>query len=75
MTIVQEIKARNIERMWADVEGLMNALSPAMEKNAKRRREVEIRKAREARRKRIRDRRKARVNAALHNAGVPLRVV
>ena len=68
MTTVQEIKTRNTEREWADIEALVRAISPTLEKNAKKRRDEEVRKAREARRK-------ANINAALHNAGIPLRLV
>lgn len=75
MTTVQEIKTRNTEREWADIEALVRAISPTLEKNAKKRRDEEVRKAREARRKRIRNRRKSNINAALHNAGIPLRLV
>lgn len=75
MTTVQEIKTRNTEREWADIEALVRAISPTLEKNAKNRRDEEVRKAREARRKRIRNRRKANINAALYNAGIPLRLV
>ena len=59
----------------AGIEALVRAISPTLEKNAKNRRDEEVRKAREARRKRIRNRRKANINAALHNAGIPLRLV
>ena len=58
---VQEIKTRNAEREWADIEALVRAISPTLEKNAKNRRDEEVRKAREARRKRIRNRRKGLV--------------
>ena len=82
MTTVQEIKNRNTEREWADIEALVRAISPTLEKNAERRRDEEVRKAREARRKAREARRKARearrkanINAALHNAGIPLRLV
>lgn len=75
MTTVQEIKARAEARKWADIEGIMRVMQPTLEKNAKNRRDEEVRKAREARRKRIRNRRKANINAALHNAGIPLRLV
>ena len=75
MNEVMKIKARNTEREWADIEALVRAISPTLEKNAKNRRDEEVLKAREARRKRIRNRRKANINAALHNAGIPLRLV
>lgn len=41
---VQEIKARNTEREWADIEALVRAISPTLEKNAKHRRDEEVRK-------------------------------
>lgn len=72
---VQEIKQKHEERVWADVEALARTLAPTFEKNAERRREEEIRKAKEQRRKRIRNRRKNTINAALHNAGIPLRIL
>ena len=72
---VQEIKQRHEERVWADIEALVRMLSPTLEKNSERRRDEEIRKAKEQRRKRIHNRRKHTINVALHNAGIPLRIL
>lgn len=41
MNAVQEIKARNDEREWADIEAILRAIQPALKKNVERRREVE----------------------------------
>lgn len=52
MNAVQEIKARNDEREWADIEAILRAIQPALKKNVERRREEEARKAQEAQRPR-----------------------
>jgi hypothetical protein len=75
MNAVQEIKRKYDEAVQAEMDELLEVLRPAMELNVQRRREEETCKAREARRKRVRNRRKANINAALHNAGIPLRVL
>ena len=38
MNAVQEIKARNDEREWADIEAILRAIQPALKKNVERRR-------------------------------------
>ncbi len=75
MNEVQQIKRKYDEAVQAEMDALLDALRPTMEMNVRRRKEEEARKAREARRKRVRNRRKANINAALHNAGIPLRVL
>lgn len=75
MNEVQQIKRKYDEAVQAEMDALLDALRPTMEMNVRRRKEEEARKAREARRKRVRNRRKANINTALHNAGIPLRVL
>lgn len=53
MNAVQEIKARNDEREWADIEAILRAIQPALKKNVERRREEEARKAQEAQRQQV----------------------
>lgn len=76
---VQEIKksyeARKAEQVNREMDELLEALRPAMQRNVERRREEEKKKRRAERRKRIRNDRKRRVNRALSEAGIPLRVL
>ena len=75
MNTVQEIKARNTEREWADIEGIMRVMQPTLEANAKARWEAEV-KAAKNRKKAVRAKtRKGKVNLALRRAGIPLRVL
>lgn len=45
MNAVQKIKARHEAREWADIEGIMRAVQPILDANAKARREEEARRA------------------------------
>ena len=75
MNAVQEIKARNDEREWADIEAILRAIQPALKKNVERRREEEARKAQEAQRQQVIDNaRTALLNMALYKAGIPFQV-
>ena len=75
MNAVQEIKARNDEREWADIEAILRAIQPALKKNVERRREEEARKAQEAQRQQvIENARTALLNMALYKAGIPFQV-
>lgn len=76
MNAVQEIKARNDEREWADIEAILRAIQPALKKNVERRREEEARKAQEAQRQQVvENARTALLNMALHKAGIPFQVL
>nr|DAF23538.1 MAG TPA: hypothetical protein [Caudoviricetes sp.] len=76
MNAVQEIKARNDEREWADIEAILRAIQPALKKNVERRREEEARKAQEAQRQQvIENARTALLNMALYKAGIPFQVL
>lgn len=76
MNAVQEIKARNDEREWADIEAILRAIQPALKKNVERRREEEARKAQEAQRQQVvEDARIALLNMALYKAGIPFQVL
>lgn len=76
MNAVQEIKARNDEREWADIEAIMRAIQPALKKNVERRREEEARKAQEAQRQQVvENARTALLNMALYKAGIPFQVL
>ena len=76
MNAVQEIKARNDEREWADIEALLRAIQPALKKNVERRREEEARKAQEAQRQQVvENARTALLNMALYKAGIPFQVL
>lgn len=76
MNAVQRIKARYSEAAQADMDALLDALRPAMERNVQRRREVEARKAETALRKRVEEEsRKALLNMALYRAGIPFQVM
>lgn len=76
MNTVQRIKARHNEAAQAEMDALLNALRPAMERNVQRRREVEARKAETALRKRVEEEsRKALLNMALYRAGIPFQVM
>ena len=75
MNAVQEIKARNDEREWADIEAILRAIQPALKKNVERRRE-EARKAQEAQRQQVvENARTALLNMALYKAGIPFQVL
>ena len=76
MNAVQEIKARNDEREWADIEAILRAIQPALKKNVERRREEEARKAQEAQRQQVvESARTALLNMALYKAGIPFQVL
>lgn len=76
MNAVQRIKARHNEAAQAEMDALLDALRPAMERNVQRRREVEARKAEIALRKRAEEEsRKALLNMALYRAGIPFQVM
>lgn len=76
MNAVQEIKARNDEREWADIEAILRAIQPALKKNVERRREEEARKAQEAQRQKVvENARIALLNMALYKAGIPFQVL
>ena len=76
MNAVQEIKARNDEREWADIEAILRAIKPALKKNVERRREEEARKAQEAQRQQVvENARIALLNMALYKAGIPFQVL
>ena len=76
MNAVQEIKARNDEREWADIEAILRAIQPARKKNVERRREEEARKAQEAQRQQVvENARTALLNMALYKAGIPFQVL
>lgn len=76
MNAVQEIKARNDEREWADIEAILRAIQPALKKNIERRREEEARKAQEAQRQQVvENARTALLNMALYKAGIPFQVL
>lgn len=76
MNTVQRIKARHNEAAQAEMDALLDALRPAMERNVQRRREVEARKAETALRKRVEEEsRKALLNMALYRAGIPFQVM
>lgn len=76
MNVVQEIKARNDEREWADIEAILRAIQPALKKNVERRREEEARKAQEAQRQQVvENARTALLNMALYKAGIPFQVL
>lgn len=76
MNAVQEIKARNDEREWADIEAILRAIQPALKKNVERRREEEARKAQEAQRQQVLENaRTALLNMALYKAGIPFQVL
>lgn len=76
MNAVQEIKARNDEREWADIEAILRAIQPALKKNVERRREEEARKAQEAQRQQmVENARIALLNMALYKAGIPFQVL
>ena len=76
MNAVQEIKARNDEREWADIEAILRAIQPALKKNVERRREEEARKAQEAQRQQVVETaRTALLNMALYKAGIPFQVL
>ena len=69
MNAVQEIKARNDEREWADIEAILRAIQPALKKN-------EARKAQEAQRQQVvENARTALLNMALYKAGIPFQVL
>ena len=76
MNAVKEIKARNDEREWADIEAILRAIQPALKKNVERRREEEARKAQEAQRQQVvENARTALLNMALYKAGIPFQVL
>lgn len=76
MNAVQEIKARNDEREWADIEAILRAIQSALKKNVERRREEEARKAQEAQRQQVvENARTALLNMALYKAGIPFQVL
>lgn len=76
MNAVQEIKARNDEREWADIEAILRAIQPTLKKNVERRREEEARKAQEAQRQQVvENARTALLNMALYKAGIPFQVL
>lgn len=76
MNAVQEIKARNDEREWADIEAILRAIQPALKKNVERRREEEARKAQEAQRQQVvENARTVLLNMALYKAGIPFQVL
>lgn len=76
MNAVQEIKARNDEREWADIEAILRAIQPALKKNVERRREEEARKAQEAQRQQVLENaRTALLNMALYKAGILFQVL
>ena len=76
MNAVQKIKARYSEAAQAEMDALLDALRPAMERNVQRRREAEARKAEAALRKRAEDTaRTALLNLALYRAGIPFQVL
>ena len=76
MNAVQEIKARNDEREWADIEAILRAIQPALKKNVERRREEEARKAQEAQRQQVvENARTALLSMALYKAGIPFQVL
>lgn len=76
MNAVQEIKARNDEREWADIEAILRAIQPALKKNVESRREEEARKAQEAQRQQVvENARTALLNMALYKAGIPFQVL
>lgn len=76
MNAVQEIKARNDEREWADIEAILRAIQPALKKNVERRREEEAWKAQEAQRQQVvENARTALLNMALYKAGIPFQVL
>lgn len=76
MNTVQRIKARHNEAAQAEMDALLDALRPAMERNVQRRREEEARKAETALRKRVEEEsRKALLNMALYRAGIPFQVM
>lgn len=76
MNAVQEIKARNDEREWADIEAILRAIQPALKKNVERRLEEEARKAQEAQRQQVvENARTALLNMALYKAGIPFQVL
>ena len=76
MNAVQEIKARNDEREWADIEAILRAIQPALKKNVERRWEEEARKAQEAQRQQVvENARTALLNMALYKAGIPFQVL
>lgn len=76
MNTVQRIKARHNEAAQAEMDALLDALRPAMERNVQRRREVEARRAETALRKRVEEEsRKALLNMALYRAGIPFQVM
>ena len=76
MNAVQEIKARHEAREWADIEGVLRAIQPALKKNVERRREMEAREAQEAQRQQaIKNARTALLNMALYKAGIPFQVL
>lgn len=76
MNTVQRIKARHNEAAQAEMDALLDALRPAMERNVQRRRELEARKAETALRKRVEEEsRKALLNMALYRAGIPFQVM
>lgn len=71
MNAVEKIKVKHN----MDMDALLRALAPAMEKNVKRRRKEEAAKAEAYRRRKADEARKARVNMTLAHAGIPLRVL
>ena len=76
MNTVQRIKARHNEAAQAEMDALLDALRPAMERNVQRRRDVEARKAETALRKWVEEEsRKALLNMALYRAGIPFQVM
>lgn len=76
MNAVQEIKVRNDEREWADIEAILRAIQPALKKNVERRREEEARKAQEAQRQQVvENARTTLLNMALYKAGIPFQVL
>ena len=75
MNAVMKIKARHEAREWADIEGIMRAIQPALEANAKRRREAEARRAGIATQQQaVEEARTELVNLALFRAGFPVQV-
>ena len=76
MNAVQRIKARHNEAAQAEMDALLDAIRPIMERNVQRRREAEARKAEATMRKQaVENARTALLNMALYRAGIPFQVM
>ena len=76
MNAVQEIKARYAKKEADEMDALLVAIKPAMDRNREARMVAEARKAVIAARKmEVEKAREAMVNIALYHAGIPLQVL